>query len=406
MQLVSYWQRESQSEIFKKAHIEDLILSPRGLSRWGRPSLEQTTTLALKGKAMGFRPILEWDLLMTERALTQAKTLLKNLPVEVFYAIRVRDPGALAFIKREYPRQNIQLILESGPHNLLGLKGWCEIAGRRLERVILSLELTREALASSIKGLPVPVEVLGLGPILLFSTPRALLTPRFSGGGGGGGGSEMIQIIGHSEETPHKGFPILENEQGTFMFNTKDRCLLEQMDELAHMGLSYFRLDLRSASTASSEDLHIPIGNLLRNFSPEKAQDIKKRYPRKVIRGFYSANRSDALFPRLKNQHIRRQNTHSHYLGDVVDVKKKGHLGLILKNARCDLKLGDILFFKTPEGREKMAPVLQLQDSSQQDLSRAQAGQLAFINHVSGVTVRTAVSVYCPDLRAAAPEVP
>jgi len=39
--------------------------------------------------------------------------------------------------------------------------------------------------------------------------------------------NDALEAYGTSEESPHSGFPIVENRHGTFMFNVKDLSLLE-----------------------------------------------------------------------------------------------------------------------------------------------------------------------------------
>ena len=43
---------------------------------------------------------------------------------------------------------------------------------------------------------------------------------------------EFLEATGESEESPHKGFPLIENSHGTFMFHIKRLFLLEHLEHL------------------------------------------------------------------------------------------------------------------------------------------------------------------------------
>src|SRR5690606_4501254 len=111
--------------------------------------------------------------------------------------------------------------------------------GARLTRLVLSIELSKESLKNIVPALKTPCELLVLGRILLFHSPRALLAPL----AGPVADPAWLEAVGASEESPHKGFPLLENKHGTFMFLPKDFCLAEQLPELKELGLEYMRFD-------------------------------------------------------------------------------------------------------------------------------------------------------------------
>ena len=104
--------------------------------------------------------------------------------------------------------------------------------GDQCERLVLSNELSKEKLLEYAHLLNTPIEVLVFGRILLFYSPRLLLSPLEK--------TELennhsIEAFGTSEESPHSGFPLIENSHGTFMFNVKDLYLLDHLEELKEM---------------------------------------------------------------------------------------------------------------------------------------------------------------------------
>src|SRR5690606_19569791 len=149
-------------------------------------------------------------------------------------------------------------------------KGWIELAEGRMERVVLSIELSKDTIAQYTRELSVPCELLGFGRILLFYTPRPLLSSL--------SGEKVVQneellALGESEESPHKGFPLIENQHGTFMFHIKEFCLVDYAQELGQNGLSFFRIDQRFDERKIRE-----VTELVKNFSEESFLSFKEEY--------------------------------------------------------------------------------------------------------------------------------
>ena len=118
-----------------------------------------------------------------------------------------------------------------------------------------------------------------------------------------GNSGHWIEAAGQSEESPHKGFPLLENEHGTFMFLPIDHCLLDSLSELSELGVAHLRIDNRFMS----EGLFTRVMEHFNNPSEESFEMIKDASQARLIRGFYNTNKSDVLFKKLKNYRIQRK---------------------------------------------------------------------------------------------------
>ena len=229
MKLTSYYNPIVTLEDYIGAGIDELLLSCKELSRFGPLGIGNLDTYSKKIKQHGIKIVLDWDILMTGDAFDKALENFLKLKLETYDSIRVQDPGALNYLLENYPEIKIQWNIETGNHNLKAIEGWVNFIGPNLEKIILSSELNREKIRSYteyFKKTPIRFEILGAGKILLFYTPRTLLSNQHKTY------EDHIIAIGKSEETPHKGFKILENRHGTFMFNPKDLFLLEYMEEI------------------------------------------------------------------------------------------------------------------------------------------------------------------------------
>ncbi|MFA6238685.1 MAG: U32 family peptidase [Bacteriovorax sp.] len=387
MNCVTYIESLSEMEtLLAKPMIEknqlEIIVGTTELSRYSKTSTDEMLTILALARKNDLLVTLEWDALNQEDKFQNACRIIERLPLHDFSAIRVQDPGAVEFIKTRYPWLKMQVILENGNHNLVGLSKWSEYLGEQCERLILSNELSREMLKSYAKILKTPLEVLVLGRILLFYSPRKLLSPLEKTSIE----EKTIEAFGTSEESPHSGFPLIENTHGTFMFNVKDLYLLDHLDELSEMEINHARVDLRFDESFNY------LENVLNLFSGKIAESelsIKKNHLRPLIKGFYNINKTDVLFTKLKNKRTQRSDTN--YIGEIVDVERDQQLALMIKSDSFDRSQFHEIKMITPEGKEKIVTLPWVKTSSGEEVQHASKNDLVLIPYTNGVTVKTQV---------------
>ena len=222
---------------------------------------------------------------------------------------------------------------------------------------------------------------MGFGRILLFYTPRPLLSAlvpeKFSQ-------NEELAVLGESEESPHKGFPIVENQHGTFMFHIKEFCLVDFAHELKSLGLSFMRIDQRWENPSMLRE----ITELVKNFDSEKFDLLKKNYSQDLMRGFYLVNKTDVLFPKLKNSRLQKRE--GDYIGEVLEAEKGSHLAIMVKNPK-GLRSTDCLKILHPKGEIFETKIYSLRNLSLENAEVIPAGDIAIIQFVGGVWVKSQV---------------
>lgn len=379
MKLTTYARSLHELNVLKDKGLDEVILEPKALSRFGKLSMEEFVNLSARAKELGLRVLLEWDILMTEDVFAKKLPEIQGLLPHAD-ALRVQDPGALQWAI-ENTALPLQFIAENGNHNLKALEGWIELSDGRLERIALSIELSKTVIEEYAKKLSVPCELLGHGRILLFYTPRPLLSAlvpeKLSQ-------NEELLALGESEESPHKGFPLVENQHGTFMFHIKEFCLIDYAAELESVGLGYFRIDQRWEVPSRLGE----VVDLVRTFSQERFEEFKDSYSQDLMRGFYLVNKTDVLFPKLKNS--RLQGRDGHYIGEVLEAEKSSHLAIMVKNPK-GLSLNDHLRFVHPKGEIIEAKIYSLKNLSLEDVDFVRAGEVAIIQFVGGIWVKSQV---------------
>ena len=395
MKITSSANNPEELQLLIKYGVTEILLGLRDLSRFGTLDLAQLHSMALVAKKSNIRPILEWDALMTNSRLEQTKKILAQIDMTLFAAVRVQDSGALSWVKRLIPTLPIQLVLETGNHNLEGVKRWCEVAGPQLERVILSNELTAATLTHYIQNLGTPVEVLGLGPILLFYTPRHLLSFQKKDltwiSDEDTSQTHRINAIANAEEGFHRGFRLFENQHGTFMFHAKDYCLMDRLDRLVEMGISAIRIDLRLNPNWMALPTIAELVNQANSghFSTETADLFLQSYPQKVTRCFFQANATDVLFKKLSNEKIIRSD--DRFIGEVVEVSKDRYLLIHVQSNQLKLKTNQEYTFTTPEGKTKSVSISRISDLDRNEIPEAGKNDFVIVPYQKSITTQTMI---------------
>lgn len=375
MKKVIYFDKEMSIEDIKSLGINEVILSTSYFSRFGKLSKNDLdNALNILNDFSGIVSF-EWDVLVRDSLFDEMIHQFESLDLKRVDALRVLDPGVYQYaIEKNW---DIFLMLDSGPfHNPLAIKSFIGLGKDLVKKIVVSIELDQLELKEIIDQLNIDTEYLGYGRILLFYTPRNLVTPLF------GNEDKWIEVSANSEESPHKGFPVVENIHGTFMFNPKDHFVLEFLNDINDIGINEIRIDNRFLSYELTKEL-LKFDD--KEFNPK---DVKSALPRNVIRGFFHKNKSDALFKKLKNYRIMRQD--KDYLGQVIEVEKDHHIGIYLRNEVDANSIRKVLLV-TPEGKEKSATPHHIKDFCGDDFVNGGYGDIIFIPHISGISVKTNV---------------
>lgn len=375
MRSVVYLTRSEDLALFARIGIEEVIVAVKDFSRRGTLSMPEAQELHHEARVLGIKTLFEWDALMEEPRM---RGLVASLPEQfIFNEIRVRDAGAIVW-SRDHLSCPIQLLLEAGHHNQLAIVAWKMRLGERLSRIIVSPELPLAKLSQWRTSLAVPLEILGLGPLLLFHSPRALLSPLEDVS------SDEIVATGASEESPHKGFPLRENVHGTLMFHPKDLGLLERWEDIAAAGIDYLRIDHRHEDPSSIER----VATFLSHPTAMMAQRLRESWSREWMRGYFEVNKSDVLFTKLRNQHLEKKPS---FKAQVLESKREGWLAV--KVTGEELKCGEELLVVNPQGEERQIKIHWLKDENFAQVDELPKDSIGFIPWVAGAPSKSVLTI-------------
>ncbi len=170
---------------------------------------------------------------------------LKPLDLDAYI---IADPGVLATIRRVDPQQLVHLSTQSNSCNPQTAEFW-----RRngVSRINLARELTLDDICGFAGQTEVELECFVHGAMCVAHSGRCLLSTALLGRSANRGDCAQPCRWNYAlvEETrPGESFAIEEDYRGTYIMNSRDLCLVEQLPELIAAGIDSFKVEGRMKS--------------------------------------------------------------------------------------------------------------------------------------------------------------
>jgi len=170
---------------------------------------------------------------------------LKEVAPLPFDALIAADPGVIQMIREIAPQRTIHLSTQANSVNWRAVSFW-EAQG--VKRINLAREMSLADVKETAEKTSVELELFAHGAMCISYSGRCLLSSVMSGRNANKGECSHPCRWGYSlvEETrPGEYFPVMEDETGTFIFNSKDLCLIEHLPEIVNCGVSSLKIEGR-----------------------------------------------------------------------------------------------------------------------------------------------------------------
>ena len=159
----------------------------------------------------------------------------------------IADPGVFAIAKRVCPEIERHISTQANNSNFGTYNFWHEMGA---SRVVSARELSLEELKEIRKNIPedLEIETFVHGAMCISYSGRCLLSNYFTGRDANKGACTHPCRWKYSivEETrPGEYMPVYENERGTYIFNSKDLCMIQYIPELLEAGIDSLKIEGR-----------------------------------------------------------------------------------------------------------------------------------------------------------------
>jgi U32 family peptidase len=168
-----------------------------------------------------------------------------------FDAIILSDPGVYSIVKEILPEMEIHLSTQANNTNWRSARFWYE---HGVKRVILARELSLDEIKEIREKVPkeLELEIFIHGAMCISYSGRCLLSNYMTGRDSNQGScAHPCRWKYHlmEEKRPGEYMPVYENERGTFIYNSKDLCMIEYIPELVNSGISSMKIEGRMKSS-------------------------------------------------------------------------------------------------------------------------------------------------------------
>lgn len=270
-------------------------------------------------------------------------------------ALIISDPGIFTIAKEVLPEVEIHISTQSNNTNYLTYQFWYEQGAKR---VVSARELSLEEIKEIREHIPEDMEIESFihGAMCISYSGRCLLSNYFTGRGANQGECTHPCRWKYSimeEKRPGEYLPVYENERGTYIFNSKDLCMIEYIPELLDAGIDSLKIEGRMKTAlyvaAVARTYRKAIDDYLESEEKYRSnmawyqEEISKCTYRQFTTGFYFGKPDENTQIYDNNTYVKEYT----YLGIVGDILEDGSFTCEQRNK---FSVGEEIEIMKPDG--------------------------------------------------------
>lgn len=177
--------------------------------------------------------------------MPELRRFLERTAATPFDAVIAADPGVIDLVREVTPDRTLHLSTQANTTNWLAARFWQK---QGISRVNLAREMTLDEIRAVNERLDLETEVFVHGALCISQSGRCLLSSAMTGRNANKGECSHPCRWNYAiveESRPGEYYPLSEDEGGSFIFNSKDLCLLPYLPELVASGVSSLKIEGR-----------------------------------------------------------------------------------------------------------------------------------------------------------------
>ncbi len=282
-------------------------------------------------------------------------------------ALIISDPGVFEIAKRILPDMEIHISTQANNTNYGTYLFWHRLGAKR---VVSARELSLAEIKEIRSHIPEDMEIESFihGAMCISYSGRCLLSNFMTGRDANQGACThpcrwKYSIV--EEQRPGEYMPVYENERGTYIFNSKDLCMIEHIPEMMDAGIDSFKIEGRMKTAlyvaAVARTYRKAIDDY--NKDPKLYQanmewyrsEIGKCTYREFTTGFYFGKADSSTQIYDNNTYVKNYT----YLGTVEVLDERGFARIQQKNK---FTVGEMIEVMKPDGQNQEALVKAIYD--------------------------------------------
>ncbi len=307
------------------------------------------------------------NILAHNQDLAGVRTYFEELKAVGMDALIISDPGIFMIAKEMLPETEIHISTQANNCNYGTYRFW---HGLGAKRVVSARELSLKELREIRDNIPedMEIETFVHGAMCISYSGRCLLSNYMVGRDANQGACTHPCRWKYSivEETrPGEYYPVFENERGTYIFNSKDLCMIEHLPDLIDAGIDSLKVEGRMktalyvATVARTyrkalDDYFTDTELYQKNMEWYKEEIGKCTYREFATGFFYGKPATDAQIYD-NNTYVKNYT----YLGTLQEKDENGRFVMEQKNK---FYAGEVIEVMKPSGENAAATVTAIYD--------------------------------------------
>ena len=288
-------------------------------------------------------------------------------------ALIISDPGVFMIAREVCPEIDIHISTQANNTNYGTYQFWHQLGARR---VVTARELSMAELKKIREKAPADLEMETFihGAMCISYSGRCLLSNYFTGRDANRGACThpcrwKYAIV--EETRPGEYMPVYENERGTYIFNSKDLCMIEHIPELIDSGIDSFKIEGRMKTALyvatvartyrKAIDDYLESPELYRENMDWYLDQISNCTYRQFTTGFFFGKPDESAQIYDNNTYVKEYT----YLGIIGECTADG---LYRIEQRNKFSVGEQIEIMKPDGRNIPVVVRRIVDEEGQEM--------------------------------------
>lgn len=330
-------------------------------------SLEEMKEGVAFAHSRGAKVYVTANILAHNRDLEGVRRYFEELRDVGMDALIISDPGVFMLAKELLPDIELHISTQANNTNYGTYQFWHKLGAKRVVSAReLSLEEIREIRANIPEELE--IETFVHGAMCISYSGRCLLSSFLTGRDANQGACThpcrwKYALV--EENRPGEYMPVFENDRGTYIFNSKDLCMIEHIPEILSVGIDSMKIEGRMKTAlyvaAVARTYRLAIDDCLkdpeyyRSRIPFYREEIAKCTYRQFTTGFFFG-RPDEHSQIYENNTYMKEYT---YLGLIGE---KNERGMYRMEQRNKFSVGEEVEVMKPDGRNLIVQVHAIED--------------------------------------------
>ncbi len=330
-------------------------------------SLEEMKEGVAFAHSRGVKVYVTANILAHNRDLEGVRRYFEELRDVGMDALIISDPGVFMLAKELLPDIELHISTQANNTNYGTYQFWHKLGAKRVVSAReLSLEEIREIRANIPEELE--IETFVHGAMCISYSGRCLLSSFLTGRDANQGACThpcrwKYALV--EENRPGEYMPVFENDRGTYIFNSKDLCMIEHIPEILSVGIDSMKIEGRMKTAlyvaAVARTYRLAIDDCLkdpeyyRSRIPFYREEIAKCTYRQFTTGFFFG-RPDEHSQIYENNTYMKEYT---YLGLIGE---KNERGMYRMEQRNKFSVGEEVEVMKPDGRNLIVQVHAIED--------------------------------------------